>query len=131
VKKHLRWGLCVALLLAGCQPLSLDKEKDLDPGDSTYYFLDPPKYAQTVKVEVKSPEPVAAAILKGDNEESALKALSDFAKGQKDAILAEKLGKGDKEYTIEASVPANTAYTVYIRNSGTKPAKVHVKIQGR
>jgi hypothetical protein len=131
MKRHLGWGLCVALLLTGCQRLNMDKEKDLEAGESYYYFLDPPKYAQDIKVEFKSEEAVSGAILKAKDEDEAAKALTDFVTGKKDNVLASKFGTSEKEYTLETKVEANTPVTVYVRNAGKKATKVSVKIRGR
>jgi hypothetical protein len=123
-------GLLAGLLLiAGCQPLSYEKDYQLDTTAAIQILFDPPKYDQNVKVLVVSPgHPVSACLVKEEDKDRAEGALNRDTEPA--GALASKL-KGDN-FTLEAKVPAKTAYVVVVFNPDRKElASVKVKVTGR
>jgi hypothetical protein len=116
----LRAGL---LLLAGCQRLNFEKEYDIEPSGVQAVGFSPPRYEQKVTVEVKSPgNPLSVFLVKGDPEKA--------PQGKTSPDLLEKKENAE-DPTLQATVPANTEYTVVLHNLSRKHVKVKVKVTGR
>jgi hypothetical protein len=123
--------LLAALLLAGgCQRLNFERSVELNALATHVFEFDPPRYEQKVAVTVTPVEgPVSAYLVKASEVKAVEKALND----NKDlpAVLASKESKEKaEEYTLEATVPAKTAYALVLYPT-KKRTNVKVKVIGR
>jgi hypothetical protein len=113
-------------LATGCGGVNEEKTREVLSGETAFYPVDPPTYDQSVKVEIKSDdEPVSALVFKGEDQDKARRA---FSEPPSPDVLARQIQQ--KQFTLEAKVPAKTAYMVAVNNDGRQPTKIHVKITG-
>jgi hypothetical protein len=115
-----------ALLLAGCTRLDFEHTYDLEGPVTQKVEWDAPKYEQKLTVTVSAEEPVSVYLVKEDDKEKAMNALT--ADKEPEGALASKVNA--KEITLQATVPAKTAAAVLIRNRANKN-RVKVKVTGR
>jgi hypothetical protein len=117
------------LLLGGCQPVNFEQTYDLNPVQNLAKGagFQAPRYEQKVKVTITPSEAGLSAYLIKDPD---LK-LADNPPERvpPDLILASKVGAGKEEFTLEATVPAKTPYTVLLYPNRKMTAKV--KLTGR
>lgn len=128
--------LVVALLTSvlGCQRVTYNKSFNLSPGEVLQGpSFSPPTYAQRVSITITpSGAPVSAYVCKTSDDEAVRKALDAVNKEPDAALLiASRVSNQSAEtYTLEASIPAKTGYTLWLRN-GTKSNEVKVNLVGK
>jgi hypothetical protein len=122
----------VLLLAGGCQKVTLDKEITLKPEEMPKFLFDAPAYQQKVTVTITPKDAgVSAYLFKDSNTDAVEKALNADKEPAADLLLASQVGKKDPEpYTIEATVPAKTAYTLLVR-AAAKTTGVKIKLVGK
>jgi hypothetical protein len=117
----------LAVLLAGCQPLKVEKTISIFAGGVEALIFDAPRYDQKVTVQVSSPgAPVSVYLVRESDME---KAREQMERGK--APSSSLAGKdGAEEISLEATVPAKTEYALLIR-ADKKTAEAKVKLTGR
>jgi hypothetical protein len=107
--------LCVTWALGGCQRLSVDQKVSLDGAEPKQLDIEAPRYDQKVTVEVESPVPVLAYVVKTAEVEAAFRAVVS-GKAPENALAATP--EKSQKVSITADVPAGTAYSVLLRAVG-------------
>jgi hypothetical protein len=116
-----------AALLSGCQRLNYESSAKVPPFGVHRIEFDPPKYAQKITIETHSPgSPVSVYLVRQEDSDAAQDQLD------KDKTPSASLAGKDKseDITLEATVPAKTAFSLLIR-ADKKSAEVRVKVTGR
>jgi hypothetical protein len=119
------------LMTAGCQRLNYDKSFSLQPMSTQQIDFDPPSYSQKLSVSITPDKAgVSAYLIKTADKAAVLKVLDAEKEPEASQLLASKVSKGAAEtYTLDASVPAKTGYTLILKT--VKPTDVKVKVTGR
>jgi hypothetical protein len=120
--------LAALFMVPGCTPpFHFEKTFQFDFGTTQMYDIDAPRGEQKIRVEVTSAEPVnidvAATTQKKTAEGFIDRGRKNPEKGDAPTFLASK--EGVTTGSVDATIPAGTAYTVFI--SGTKK-KTEVKL---
>jgi hypothetical protein len=122
-------ALAAALLLAaGCQRLNDERSVHVMAGNIHEIGYSAPRYQQKLTVNVSSPgAPVTVYLVREGDESTAAQNKMNAGKEP----VAPFAGKEKAEdITLEATIPAGTAYVLLIR-SDKKNADVKVKVTGR
>ena len=122
---------CVGITMivcAGCQKISVEKTVTMDVGDMKgAALIDGPKSEQKIKVEFTSSEcPVNVFVVVGKDSN---KILDELFKAAPKADIRAKSEKA-KEGTLDATIPANEDYGVYL-SGASKKTEVKVKIKSQ
>lgn len=128
-------GVMVLLVLtAGCQRLNHEKEIDLEQFTVYKAMFDAPTYNQKVTATIEPKDSAVSAYLVTDaNLKAVEKALQENTAPDAKLALAQKTAKrGDpkENFTIEASVPAKTAFALVLYTP-QKNTKVKFKVVGK
>jgi hypothetical protein len=122
------WLALALLLAAGCQRLNDERTVEFDEETAWKKLtFDPPRYEQKVNVTVSSPgAPLTAWLVKTDDAQAVEDALGRGKAVQSALAHKEKA----EDISLEATVPANTGYTLYLVGTGKK-TDAKVKVVGR
>jgi hypothetical protein len=114
-------------LLSGCQRLNDERTVHVTAGSVQPIEFDPPRYDQKLTVSVHSPgAPVTVYLVRQENSEAAQNRMYQGKAPEESLAGKEKV----EETTLEATVPAKTAFALLIRADKTT-AEVHLKTTGR
>jgi hypothetical protein len=126
--RPLVYVLALGLLLGGgCRRQVLNDERTVlvQPGQLKSFPVDAPAWDEKVTVTVSSPGvPVGVYMVPGKVAEDAI----DSAKPPATSLAFQEKAE---QATIEATVPAKTAFAVVLHNAGANPAQVKMTIKGR
>ena len=113
---------------AGCQRISVEKSVTMDVGDvKGAALIDGPKSEQKIKVEFTSSEsPINVFVVLGNDSN---KILDELFKPTPKADIRAKTEKA-KEGTLEATIPANQDYGIYL-SGASKKTEVKVKVKSQ
>lgn len=125
---------CLLLLLtamlpltAGCQRLNDERTVTVPTGTIHSLEYSEPRSQQKVTIQIKSPgAPVTVYLVPKKDSEAAQNRLDQGKTPETPLAGKEKV----EEATLEATVPAKTAYVLLLR-ADKKKAEVHVKVTGR
>jgi hypothetical protein len=122
------WGLlALVTALAGCNKVADEKTVSIDGDEVKKLQIDPQKSDLKLTVTGQSADvPVNACVVLQEDEDASMLPLSQGKEPPK--ALASAVAK--KDFTLEATLPANKAGTVLLSGGGKK-AEVKVKIVGR
>jgi hypothetical protein len=123
-------GLAVlAGAATGCSKFTYEKAYLLEVGNIKMINIDAPTKEQIVKVKATSENniPFSAYLVLENHAGEVEKDLANYKKPDKTSVLDSK--EKITEATLEAKVPAKSAYAVILAGS-TKDTTVHVKIEG-
>ncbi len=133
----MRWTrllLCALLVLsavglAGCRrSFSHEKTLTVEAGAYQEQTVDPPTREQKVTVTVSAATaPVNVYLVLEKDRQAA----EDSLRLEKAPASVLEKKENVQEATLEATVPANTSYTVLLTTAAGKTAKVTLKISGR
>ncbi|HTU17581.1 MAG TPA: hypothetical protein VMG10_05910 [Gemmataceae bacterium] len=114
-------------LLAGCQRLNDERTFTIPPLAIQLIEYSEPRYQQKVTIHISSPgAPVTAYLVPAKDKDEAQKQMDNNK-----APAAPLAGKEKaEEITLEATVPAKTAFVLMVR-ADKKKAEVHIKTTGR
>jgi hypothetical protein len=130
VRTHLACSVLAGVLtLGGCQPLNVEREYTLEGGSGKQLLLDPPKYDQNVKVEIKANKNISACIVPLAQDSDGEKAEFSLHRGKEPTGALAYKEKADA-FTLEAKIPAKTGYAVVVFNPDGV-AEIKVKVTGR
>lgn len=118
----------------GCQRLNFQKQVDLTMGEVAAFNFTPPAYAQKVIVTVAPTDAGVSAYIAKTDDDTAMRSALDKVRAEPAAslLLASRVSKDAPEtYTIEATIPAKTAYTLYLRGGLKKGTSVKLSLVGR
>jgi hypothetical protein len=119
-------------LLTGCQRINTEAAWTLGPGDHNFLDFSAPAYNQKIRVTVTtSAEPVSVWVIKGMTEEELNTKMTLKNAPPEKAVFGARESKTKEDLTLDATVPAKTAYMVVVRNNGRKTTEVKVKVVGR
>ncbi len=126
-RRCLTFALVAATTLSGCQRLTYENSVKVPPFGVHRIEFDPPKYAQKLTVEAHSPgSPISVYIVRQEESSAAQEQLENDKKPNAPLASMDK----SEDITLEASVPAKTAFVLLIR-AEKKTAEVRVKVTGR
>ena len=128
----LAWALLGSLLLlsGGCQRLDDERTVQLAPTQVHTIQFDAPRSDQKVTVTMSSPGAlVEVYVVLEQNREAAVQSLDQGKRPAKEQILASS--EKTEEATLEATVPARSAFAVLLNSKAGKTAQVKVKVTGR
>ena len=114
------------LTLAGCNPVNIEKTKELDPFRPWILEIDPPRSDQKISVTITAPEKVSAYLYVKENQDAVENAIL-AKKVTAQLVLDHKIDERDIQ--LEAIVPAKKPFS--LRVSCNKKTEVQVKIVGR
>jgi hypothetical protein len=120
-------ALLAALLTAGCQPLKVEKTLSILGGGVEALIFDAPRYEQKLTVQVSSPGAPVSVYLVRESEMEKARTLMEQGKAPTEPLAGKD---GGEEITLEATVPAKTAYALLVRANKVK-AEAKVKVTGR
>ncbi len=124
----LMWALLSGMfLLAGCQPLKIEKTMAVPLRGVGSLIVDPPRYEQKVTVQVSSPGAPVSAYLVRESDMAAAQTLMESGKAPSSPLAGKEKAE---DFTLEATVPAKTGYALLLR-AEKKNANVKVKVTGR
>jgi hypothetical protein len=122
--------LALLLAVAGCQRLNDERTVPLGPSQVHAVLYDAPRSDQKVSVTVSSPGAPVDAYLVLEKERQAVQ--DGLDRGQRPATAKVLAGKEKvEEASLEATVPAKSAFAVLLNSKSNKTADVKVKVTGR
>ena len=114
-------------LLTGCQRLNDERTVSVSLGDPYSIEYSAPRYEQKVTIQVSSPGAPVSAYLVAEPDRQAAQLLLNQKKTPEKSLAGKEKAE---EFTLEATVPAKTAFVLLIR-ADKKEAQVRVKATGR
>jgi hypothetical protein len=118
----------VVMVLSGCGGGLHESTANLEPLGIKSYDVDPPTYNQKVTVTIQTSKgPVSAYVVKTADKEKVEKALDGNKALDSASVLGSKVSNEKEDYTLEAKVPAKTAYSLILQ-AGKSPTEVKVKM---
>ncbi len=132
MRRTARLFLCASLpllLVAGCQPLNYETTYTIPAVGSQSTAFAAPRYAQKIKVTVTAQDgPVDTYVVKDPDGKYGENA--PLGKPPAESVIASKTSTKAEEYTLEATVPAKTAYAILLY-AHKKKTEVKLKVTGR
>jgi hypothetical protein len=124
--------LALLLVAGGCQPLNEKHSFSMRMADVKQLDVPAPRYNQQVSVTVTPTGGPVSAYLVKTSEAERLNTMLDGGKPPPEgSVFAGKESKDQpEEYTLLASIPANTPYSLVLRTH-SKGAEVKIKLVGR
>jgi hypothetical protein len=118
----------------GCQKVTFNKTMSLQPGEvQQAASISPPTYAQKVTVTITPKDgPVGAYLCKSSDDEAVRQALDQIKQEPAAGLLlaSKPTGQAAEVVTLEASVPAKTGYSLWLRG-GSKSTEVKIDLVGK
>ena len=117
------------VMVQGCQRLNEEQNVTLGVGEVKGLSIEPPRSEQKVTVTVtSSASPVDVYVVLDPNRAAVSQSLEKGMAPEASKVLASQ--KKVQEASLEATIPAKTAYAVVLAGA-TKDTQVKLKIQGR
>lgn len=116
----------VALLVAGCQRVNVEKTINLTAGAVEVSIIDAPRSQQKVKVSITSADPIDVDVVLEANKAAVMETLLSGKRPAADKVLASK--EKVKSDALSATIPAGKEYAILFSGAAkTTEVKVNVK----